>query len=149
MQAQTMTEQRELTVISVMLVEHRTLRELMEAMSRWLVAGISPEAVRERGRVLAVALDTHAQREEEQVFGPLIAHSEVARHLVEMMEVVHEEVRSLFEEIETAEDPASKMWTIVEMTEAHFVREEQEVFPLAEQLLTPEELAAPAAQFQI
>ena len=130
-----------LTIISILLVEHRMLRDLMEAMGQWLVAGISPEASRERAKVLAVALATHARREEAELFDPLRARSEGARHLIEMMEIVHEEARSLFEEVETATDPASKMWTILEMTEAHFVREEQELFPLAEQLLTPEELA--------
>jgi Hemerythrin HHE cation binding domain len=141
MQAQTMAVQAELTIISILLVEHRMLRELMEAMSQWLVAGISPEAIRERTTVLAIALDTHARREEQELFDPLRARSETARHLIEMMEIVHEEARSLFVEIETTSDPASKMWTILEMTEAHFVREEQELFPLAEQLLRPEELA--------
>jgi hypothetical protein len=64
-----------------------------------------------------------------------------------MMELVHQEVRDLFEEIETAADPVSRIWTILEMTEAHFVREEQELFPLAEQLLTPEELALSVVSF--
>ncbi len=143
MQAQTEREQTGLTIISILLVEHRMLRELMEAMGQWLVAGISPEAVQERAKVLAVALDTHARREESELFDPLRARSQTAHHLIDMMEIVHVEVRDLFEEIETAADPASKMWTILEMTEAHFVREEQEVFPFAEQLLTPEQLARP------
>ncbi len=128
------------SIISILLVEHRMLRELMQAMSEWLVAGLSPEAVRERARVLAVALDTHAGREEQELFNPLGRRSDTARHLIDMMELVHDEVRSLFEEIESAPDPASKMWTVLEMTEAHFVREEQELFPLAETLLAPEEL---------
>ncbi len=130
-----------LSTISILLVEHRMLRELMGAMSDWLAAGLAPDAVRERALVLAVALNAHAGREEEELFNPLGARSDTARHLIDMMELVHDEVRSLFEEIETDPDPTSKMWTILEMTEAHFVREEQELFPLAEILLTTEELA--------
>ncbi len=130
-----------LNVISILLVEHRMLRELMGAMSDWLATGLSPDAVRQRAAVLAVALNSHARREEEELFNPLGARSDIARHLIDMMELVHDEVRSLFEEIESAPDPVSKMWTILEMTEAHFVREEQELFPLAETLLTPDELA--------
>ncbi len=142
---QPVTQERKLTLVSILLVEHRTLRELMGAMGRWLVDGISKEAVRERAKVLAIALDSHALREETELFDPLRARSAAARHLIEMMELVHEEARGLFEEIETAADPAGKMWTVLEMTEAHFVREEQELFPLAEQLLTPEELTPQVA----
>ncbi len=130
-----------LTIISILLVEHRMLREIMQAMSDWLMAGISTTALQERARVVAVALDTHARREEQELFNPLSGRSPTARHLIEMMELVHQEVRDLFEELETAAEPVSKMWTILEMTEAHFVREEQELFPLAEQLLAPAELA--------
>ncbi len=148
MQTQTVSEQTELTIISILLVEHRMLRELMEAMGQGLVAGISPEAAQERAKMLDVALDTHARREEQELFDPLRSRSEGARHLIDMMEIVHEEVRSLFEEIESAPDPASKLWTILEMTDAHFVREEQEVFPLAEQLLTPEQLARAEATLE-
>lgn len=137
-----------LTIVSILLVEHRMLRELMQAMSEWLVAGISNMAMQERAHVIFVALDTHARREEQELFNTLSARSSTARHLVDMMELVHQEVRDLFEEIETAADPVSRMWTILELTEAHFVREEQEVFPLAEQLLAPEELARPEPSFE-
>jgi hemerythrin-like domain-containing protein len=129
-------------ITDLLLIEHRLLRELMAAMNNWLLANTAPEALRERAAVLAVALDVHARREEEQLFAPLRARSEGARHLVEMMELVHDEARSLFEEIETEKDPKGKLWTILEMTEAHFMREEQEVFPLAESLLEPADLRA-------
>lgn len=131
----------ELTIISILLVEHRMLREMMQAMSDWLAAGLSIAALQERARVIVIALDAHARREEQELFNMLAARSPTARHLVDMMELVHQEVRDLFAEIETAADPLKRMWTILELTETHFVREEQEVFPLAEQLLVPQELA--------
>lgn len=138
---QPMIERGNLAITSILLVEHRLLRELMAAMSGWLVGDVPAEVLRERAAILAVALDVHAKREEDQLFAPLRARSDAARHLVEMMELVHDEVRSLFEEVETAPDPKGKLWTILEMTEAHFVREEREVFPFAEALLEPQELA--------
>ncbi len=134
-------ERENLAITSILLVEHRLLRELMTAMNGWLVGNVPAEVLRERAAVLAVALDVHAKREEDQLFASLRALSDAARHLVEMMELVHDEVRSLFEEVETASDPKGRLWTILEMTEAHFVREEQEVFPFAETLLEPQELA--------
>ncbi len=147
MQANVERQQTELTIISILLVEHRMLREIMQAMSGWIIAGVSSTALQERAQVIAIALDTHARREEKELFNSLCSRSVTARHLVDMMELVHQEVRDLFEEIETAADPVSRMWTILEMTEAHFVREEQELFPLAEQLLTPEELARSEPSF--
>lgn len=141
MTEQIQTARTELTIISVLLVEHRLLREMMQAMSDWISAGLEVPAIRERTHVIALALDSHAQREEQELFVPLRSRSVTARHLVDMMELVHQEVRDLFQEVETTADPVSRVWTILELTEAHFVREEQEVFPLAEQLLTPQELA--------
>ncbi len=133
-------------VIAMLLIEHRMLRELMEAMGSWLVAGLGEQGVRERAAVLAFALDVHAKREEQQLFMPLRSRSATARHLIEMMELVHDEVRELYEEIRTVPDPAGKLWTIIEMTAAHFVREEQELFPLAETVLTPAERELPLPQ---
>lgn len=77
--------QTELTILSILLVEHRMLREIMEAMSDWMLAGISTAALQERARVIAVALDAHALREESELFKPLCARSATARHLVDMM----------------------------------------------------------------
>ena len=91
--------------------------------------------------VIAIVFDDHARREEQQLFEPLRPQSETARHLTDMMEVVHDEVRGLFEEIAApARDPEDRLWTIVQLTEEHFVKEEDEVFPLAESLLTSDEL---------
>ncbi len=134
-------EEIRLPITSILLVEHRMLRELMQAMERALLANMPGEALRERAAMLEVALDQHATREEDQLLTPLRTRSETARHLVDMMEIVHDEVRDTFEEIRTETDPRSKLWTILEMTEAHFQREEQEVFPLALSLMHGDELA--------
>ncbi len=133
-------EEIRLPVTSILLIEHRVLRELMQAMERALLENRPAEVLRERAAMLEVALDQHAAREEEQLLTPLRTRSETARHLVDMMELVHDEVRETFAEIQSEPDPRSKLWTILEMTEAHFEREEQEVFPLALSLMHGEEL---------
>jgi hemerythrin superfamily protein len=128
-------------ITDVLRVEHRLLRALLEAMSGWLVAGTPPQALRERAVVVGVALEDHARREEQQLFEPLRARSEGARHLIGQMEIVHDEVRGLLEEIAApSRDPKDRLWTIVQLTEEHFVKEEEEVFPLAEALLASDEL---------
>ncbi len=118
-------------------IEHGLLRAMMAAVSDWLVAETPPEAMRERAAMLSTALDTHARREEEQLFAPLRSRSETARHQVDMMEVVHDEVRALFKEIANRADPISRLWTILDLTSTHFDKEDTEVFPMAELLIEP------------
>lgn len=131
----------EAMITTVLRVEHRILRVMMEAMAEWLSKAPASASVEMRGRIslLYVALEAHAQREEQHLFAHLRSLSDSARHLVDMMILVHDEVRGLFEEIETLENPKEHLWTILDLTETHFVREDEEVFPLAEELL-PQEL---------
>ncbi len=138
----------EVKITTVLRVEHRLLRVMMEAMSDWLAKAPPTAAteMRERAGLLAVALEAHAIREEKHLFAQLRPLSEPARHLVDMMVIVHDEVRGLFEEIETMANPKENLWTILDITETHFVREDEEVFPLAEELLLPELLVELAAQ---
>jgi hemerythrin superfamily protein len=127
----------EVQITSVLRIEHRILRVMMEAMAEWLAKAPASASVemREHVSLLYVALEAHAQREEQHLFAHLRPASELARHLVDMMVLVHDEVRGLFEEIETTENPIEHIWTLLDLSEAHFVREDEEVFPLAEALL--------------
>ena len=125
-------------ITDVLRVEHILLRTMMTQVSDWLAASMSPETIRERVALLNVALETHAQREEQRLFDTLRRRSDAALHLVDMMVVVHDEVRGLFEEIEAGAEPIERLWTILDLTETHFRREDKEVFPLAEELIEPE-----------
>lgn len=49
---------------------------------------------------------------------------------MDMMELVHDEARGLLEEIDTTPNPKEPIWTILDLTEAHFAREDEEIFPL-------------------
>ncbi len=122
-------------------IEHGLLRNMMEAMSQWLAASVPPDKLRERAVMLEVAIDDHATREEEQLFAPLVACSEGARQLVDLMEVVHLEVRNLFEEVaDPARDPKDRLWTIIMLTGEHFTKEETGLFPMAERVMSAESL---------
>ncbi len=140
------TDSANLTLTDILRVEHRTLRELMAAMERWLLDHVSPDALRERAAMLEVALDTHAAREEELLFAPLRTRSETARHLIDNMEIVHDEVRTLFEQIAESSDPTPDLWTVLQITEEHFNVEEKDVFSLAERLMPHDELVRLGAQ---
>ena len=125
-------------ITDVLRVEHILLRTMMTQVSDWLAASVPPEAMRERAALLNLGLETHAQREEKRLFETLRRRSDAALHLVDMMVVVHDEVRGLFEEIEAGAEPIERLWTILDLTETHFRREDKEVFPLAEELIEPE-----------
>jgi hemerythrin-like domain-containing protein len=133
-------------ITEVLRVEHGLLRSMMQALGDWLAQSAPAPALRERAVMLSVGLEDHAGREEKYLFDPLRSKSSDARYWVDMMEVVHAEVRGLFEEIASSpRDPTDKLWTILQLTEEHFVKEENEVFPLAEDLIDSETLAQLAA----
>lgn len=135
-------------ITSVLRIEHRILRVMMEAVAEWLAKAPASASVEMRARVspLFIGLETHARREEQHLFAHIRPLSGNAHHLVDMMVLVHDEVRSLFEEIQTMENPKETIWTLLDLTETHFVREDEEVFPLAEELLTRESLFELAQQ---
>ncbi|MCC7358441.1 MAG: hemerythrin domain-containing protein [Anaerolineales bacterium] len=119
-----------------LLIEHHLLRSLLTAMGQWLTSGMPAEVLRARAVLLGVALEDHVQREEQYLFDPLRPLAEIAQRPVDMMTLVHAEVRDLLEEIaDPARDPVSRMWTVLQLTEEHFVDEENSLFPLAETLM--------------
>lgn len=120
-------------------VEHEFLRSLMETFSQWIAEGVAPDKLRERAAMLEIAIDDHAVREEKLLFEPLAACSTGARELIGLMEMVHVEVRDLFEQVaDPTRDPKEQLWTILMLTDEHFTKEETGVFPMAERLLDPE-----------
>jgi hypothetical protein len=65
------------------------------------------------------------------------------------MEIAYDEVRGLFEEIGVSPcDLTDKLWTILQLTKEHFVKEENEVFPLAKDLIDFETLTQLAVAAQ-
>src|SRR5512143_595330 len=133
-------------ITEMLRAEHGLLRSMMQALDAWLAQSAPAPALRERAVMLSVGLEDHARREEQLLFEPLSTQSSNARNWVDMMEIVHDEVRGLFEEIAASpRDPTDKLWTILQLTEEHFVKEEDEVFPLAENLIDFETLTQLAA----
>lgn len=146
-QAALVPEQGDTMITTLLKTEHRILRVLMEAMAEWLskAPDFVLDEMRGRTALLYVALEDHAQREERHLFTHLRPLSDRAQHLVDMMILVHDEVRDLFDAMGTLENPKGHIWTILDLTETHFGREENEVFPLAETLM-PKELLVELAQ---
>ncbi len=124
--------EEEARIARALRAEHRLLRRLMVRMADWIASGIPSSALRERARMLFEALDDHARFEEEALFVPMRRRWPAARHILEMMEIVHEEVRDVFRRALEAPDPREDLWTLLQLSEEHFRVEEETVFPLAE-----------------
>ena len=117
-------------------VEHVLLRVMLAAMGRWLEAGMPADVLRARAVLLGLALEDHAQREEKCLFEVMRPLATVAERPVDMMTLVHDEVRNLLEEVaDPSREPISRMWTVLQLTEEHFVEEENSLFPMAEMLI--------------
>jgi hypothetical protein len=86
-------------ITDMLRAEHGLLRSMMQALGDWLAQSAPAPALRERAVMLSVGLEDHARREEQLLFEPLSTRSSNARNWVDMMEIVHDEVRGLFEEI--------------------------------------------------
>jgi hemerythrin-like domain-containing protein len=133
-----------MTMTESLRIEHELLRKMMEAMGQWLADSVAPDKLRERAVMLEVAIDDHASREEQQLFAPLRAYSSGARELVDLMEMVHNEVRDLFVEVaDPTRPPKDRLWTILMLTNEHFKKEETTVFPMAEELMGAELMEVP------
>ncbi len=119
------------SMVDTLMIEHRLLREQMRKLDDWLDQGMAAEVLRERASLLAVALEGHAQTEEEKLFASLRRRSETARRLIEPMEIDHEHIRALFEEIREGSEIPRKLKLVLDLAESHFAQEEEELFPLA------------------
>ncbi|HEY3290890.1 MAG TPA: hemerythrin domain-containing protein [Anaerolineae bacterium] len=123
-------------ITEALAVEHRLLRAMMDALGQWLSEGMAEDRLRQRAAMLELAIDDHTAREEQLLFDPLCAAHPEAREQVDLMVVVHDEVRGLFAEVS---DPArtvkDRLWTILMLTGEHFTKEETAIFPLAEELM--------------
>ncbi len=123
------------SVPDTLMIEHRLLREQMWKLNDWLDQGVPDEVLRERAALLAVALDKHAEAEEEKLFASLGRRSEIARRLIEPMELEHDKIRALFKEIQQGPEVKAKLALVLALAEAHFASEEDDLFPLAAEYL--------------
>jgi hemerythrin superfamily protein len=106
-----------------------------------------PDGVRSRERLfseLDTVLRRHLEAEEESLYDALEDHDRAER-LVAELEHEHEEIERLLSELARMRDKGTQDWThrfrdLAALVEGHFHREEQELLPLAREILDEEEL---------
>jgi len=147
--------------ISILKSEHRSISAVLHALKE--LARMAHDAtVRPRFQVLRSMvryLDEYPERlhhpkEDEHLFARLVARAPEARPLVEELHAEHQEGARLIRELERALLFLEEGWPVgardfqkaveayAEFHWQHMRKEEQELFPLAEKLFTPEDWAA-------
>ncbi len=119
------------SVVDMLLIEHQLLRGQMRKLASWEAQGVSDQVLGERAALLAVALEAHAQFEEAELFASLARRTDASRALIEPMELEHEQIRALFDEIRNGTEIRSNLKRVLSLADLHFAREEEELFPLA------------------
>jgi hemerythrin-like domain-containing protein len=105
-----------------------------------------PDGVRSRERLfseLNTELRRHLEAEEESLYDALEDHDRAER-LVAELEREHEEIERRLSELAQVRDKGSQDWTrrfrdLSALIEGHFHREDQELLPLAREILDEEE----------
>jgi len=125
-------------ITDAFLGEHAVLYPLLDRLER-----ADSGEVRAQAALLAAALHPHATLEDELLFDEVEPHLGSAGGPLAVMRAEHEEVKATLDALlEGRADPAPLVRRLVEVARAHFAKEEQILFPLAEDLLSAEALEA-------
>lgn len=106
--------------------------------------------VQDQGALLAAALASHAGLEDELLFLPLEPHLGVQGGPLMVMRTEHDEIERGLSSLPGIEDLAGAqrlLLHIVRVAREHFAKEEQILYPMAEQALGAETLSRLGAQW--
>ena len=100
--------------------------------------------------LLAAGLVSHARLEEELLFGPLQRYLDPQSGPLAVMKLEHEQIEALLEQIQSVEDAEqarSLATRLHAIAREHFAKEEQILFPMAENLVGEDELLRLGAEW--
>lgn len=131
----------ELTITAALVGEHGVIYPLLTHLEE--ASSGTAEETRAAAAMLAAGLTTHAQIEDELCFVPLEAHLGPGGGPLAVMRMEHQEVEGTLarlQQVTDAEEARALAAHLVRTARDHFAKEEQVLFPMAEQLLTGDEL---------
>jgi len=131
-------------VTEALLGEHGVFYVQFDHLEQTLPAVTSLDWVKAQAALIQSAISTHAQLEDELLF------SAIDNHLgqggpVAVMRMEHEEIEGTLNaipEIQDVETICSRLLGAIQVARQHFMKEEQVLFPLADQVLGSEQLHA-------
>lgn len=129
-------------ITDALLGEHAMIYRLLDHCSAGADAW-SLEEARTAGGTLAAALLAHAHVEDELLFRALEPHLSAAAGPLAVMRQEHDEIEGSLARLAEARDAESARMLLryaTSVARQHFAKEEQVLFPMAEQFLSPERL---------
>jgi len=124
-------------ITDALLGEHAIFYALFDQLEQTL-SGAAPQAsLQALAPILARTLVSHARLEDDQLFSSLDQHLPPDGPLA-VMRAEHEEIEGNLQGLEQVQDPEElgrRISRLVVVARAHFKKEEQILFPLAEQCL--------------
>ncbi|MDZ7267672.1 MAG: hemerythrin domain-containing protein [candidate division KSB1 bacterium] len=106
--------------------------------------------VKSQGTMLAVALETHAHLEDELLFVALEAHLDPKSGPLAVMRLEHEAIAQSLQLMQGTQEIAEArnlLLHTIQTARAHFAKEEQIIFRMAQNMLEAETLALLGAQW--
>ena len=122
--------------------EHAVFYAQFDACERTLEEA-DQDALRQQAAVIASALHSHAQLEDELLFDDLQTRAGESS-VFAVMEQEHREIAGLLDRIEREPDLETTrdlLRDVIHAARAHFTKEERVAFPMAEQLLDDADLS--------
>ena len=137
-------------ITDAFLGEHGVFYAQFDHLDRAVPEATTPAQVRAHAAFLAAALDSHARLEDELLFTALEPHLGAQGGPLAMMRTEHDEIEGGLSRMPGLEDltEAKKLLIhVVEVARGHFAKEEQVLYPMAEQVLGAGTLAHLGAEW--
>ncbi len=130
-----------MNITSALLAEHGVFYAQFEYLER-VVPSAPLSEVKSLAAMLESALEVHADLEDNVLFPPIEAHLQAENGPTAPFREEHDEIRQTLSRVPGARDVEAAREALlraVELARDHFAKEEQALFPLADETLTAEE----------
>lgn len=135
-------------ITDALIGEHAVIYPLLDELAR--CAFETAGEARGQARVLTAALGSHARIEDELLFDPLEQHLGSGAGPLAAMRQEHDEIEAMLARLCEIEEPVEARTTATRVTAVardHFAKEEQVLFPMADQVLDETELGELGAEW--
>jgi hemerythrin-like domain-containing protein len=129
-------------IIEALLGEHGAFYAQFAHLEQAIPAAEDAAQIREQAALLAAALGSHANLENELLFAALDPHLGPMGPLA-VMRMEHDEIESALtgaQEAENVEEARTLLTRVIRVAREHFAKEERVLFPMALQVLDAETL---------